>query len=105
MSRKKRLTEEDIVELYDLVTTQLGEDRAAVNDLYEELRAYIKDHPSRYVELGEVLAKLTDLKMKQTGQVLDVFKTIEKAVPKDEFGALSEADVDFINKEINKEKK
>ena len=105
MGSKKRLTEEDIVELYDLATTQLTEDRADINSLFSELRAYVKDHPTRYIELGETIAKLADLKMKQTGQVLDVFKTIEKAIPKDEgFGGLTEADLKLINKGIHGDK-
>lgn len=99
---KKRLTEEDIVELYDLATTQLREDRESINDLFDELRSYVRDHATRYVELGEVLAKLADLKMKQTGQVVEVFKTIEKAIPKEEFSTLSVADLDHIDKEIKK---
>lgn len=104
MTERKRLTEEDIVELYDLATTQLKEDREAVNDLFDELRNYVRDHATRYVELGEVLAKLADLKMKQTGQVVEVFKTIEKAIPKEDFSSFSPADLDAINKAIKEEK-
>ncbi len=95
-------SKEDVSELFNLVQTQLSEDREAVNDLYNELREHVREHPSRYVDMGEVLAKLADIKLKQTAQVLDTFKTVEKIAPKEDFGGLSEDDREMIDKELNK---
>ena len=106
MGRKKsRMSEEDIVEMYDLATTQLKEDRAAIDDVYNELRDYVRDHVTRYIECGEVLAKLADLRMKQTAQVIDVFKIIEKSVPTEEFNSFSTEELQVIDERIKQDTK
>lgn len=91
---------EDVSELFNLVQTQLHEDREAINDLFEEVREHVREHPARYIDIGEVLAKLADLKIKQTGQVLDAFKVVEKIAPKEDFGELSEEDLVLIDEEL-----
>lgn len=102
---KKRLQEEDVAELYDLVSRQLREDRDSINAIFEELKGFVKGSMTNYVDLGEVLAKMSELKMKQTAQVIDVFKTVEKALPDDEMGGFSQEDLDFIAKQTEKDKK
>jgi len=96
-----KLTEEDVSNLYNRVSEQMNEDRDAVNDLYEELREYLRDHPLRYVDLGEILARLADLKIKQTHQVVEVFKVVHKAAPSTDFGGLSAGDLDYIDKKLH----
>ena len=95
-------SKEDVSELFNLVQEQLSEDREAINDLYNELREHVREHPARFIDMGEVLAKLADLKIKQTNQVLDTFKTIQKIAPKEDFGGLNEDDLALIDKAVTK---
>ena len=95
-----RFNEEDVLDLYNRVSEQLNEDRDSINDLYDELREHVKEHPTRFIDLGEVLAKLSDLKLKQTSQVIDVFKAVDKITPEEEFGGLDKNDLDMIDKEL-----
>lgn len=100
----RKLSKQDVISLFDQVQEQLKEDRESINDIYGELREFVRVNETRYVDLGEVLAKLADLKLKQTAQVLDALKTIDKAVPKDDdFDDFSEGDLDMIHQEISKE--
>lgn len=92
---------EDVAKLFNLVQEQLREDRDSVNDLYDELREHVREHPARFIDMGEVLAKLSDIKLKQTAQVLDTFKAVDKIAPKEDFGGLDEGDLELINEALN----
>jgi hypothetical protein len=97
---KRRLQEEDVIELYDILSRQLSEDRASLDSILKELRDFVGNEPLRYVDIGETLAKIADLKTKQTGQVIEVFKIVEKAVPDQEIGGLTMEDLELINEKV-----
>lgn len=99
------ISKNDVSELFNLVQEQLSEDRESLNDLYKKLEKHIGDDRTRFIDLGEVIAKIADLKLKQTAQVLDAFKTVEKIVPKEDFDGFTEDDLATISKGVNKVKK
>lgn len=101
---KKIVDENDVMEMYDVIAEQAREDRESILDVFKELRDYVRDAPSRYVELGDVIAKMSDLRMKQTGQLIEVFKTLEKMLPKDDGGSLTDDDFEAIHEAIEAKK-
>lgn len=98
---KKILTQDDIVELYDKLTTQSSEDRVVVNELYKELHDYVTESPLHMVDVGEHLTKIVDLKIKQTGQLLEIIKIIQKSISDaDDLSPLSEEDMMYIDAQV-----
>ena len=104
MAKKKRsLEKEDVSELYSQLWEQITEDRTDIKDIYEELRNFVKDHPLRFAELGDTLAKLADLRIKQTSQVLDIVKEAQKAQSKSENESFTADDFESIRAAIEKQ--
>lgn len=100
---KKEFSKEDLAEVYDKISHNLDEDRSAINNAYDELRNMVRDKPTHWVDCGEVLSRFADLKIKQTGQFIELMKSLEKIVPEDEFdGQLSEDEKNEIDKELKK---
>jgi len=104
---KASLGNDDIVRLFDLITQQLTEDRDSINDVFDELREMCRDEPMRFAEMGDTLAKMSELKMKQTAQIIEVMKTVDKAKPKEQedYGPLTEEDRFAIEEAIRDEEK
>jgi len=96
----REFTDEDFDHMYNLVSEQLNEDRESLNELYKELREHVREHPTRYVDMGETLAKLADLRLKQTSQVVDVLKLVEKSTPKGSYTGFSEEELRLIDEKV-----
>jgi hypothetical protein len=103
MAKKKsnKITAEDLEVLYDLAWTQFREDRAAATGSYEHLKSVLIDSPHMYPETGDILAKYTDLMIKQTGQVVDLIKLAQKSAGEDV--GLSEEDMMAIHDAIKED--
>ncbi len=101
----KKLEEEDIAALYNRVWEQLNEDREDIKEAYDELRDHIRGHPTRFIELGDTLAKMGDLRIKQTTQVLEVLKAAQKEKPKEDSGAFSKDELDSVRNAIEEKVK
>jgi len=84
MRKKSDLGEEDLVQIYDLAFTQSKEDRILLLNAFNSLREIISTNPDRFVVSGDVLAKLGDLLVKQTSQVIELVKVLQKQKEKDE---------------------
>ncbi len=70
MSKKPH--REDLMRVYEDAVRQLGEDRASILDVFNELREFVREDPHKYADFGEVLAKLADLRIKQTAQSIKI---------------------------------
>ena len=95
----KKIKETDLVELYDMLQSQLVEDREAIVNLYNDLKSKVvaKDD---YVLNGQNLAKYAELMSKCTAQLIEIIKiNKERTYREDE---LSEDDVHGVYKELEK---
>jgi hypothetical protein len=101
MSNKYKLEEEDLLALYNQTLGQFDEDRKAIKELYSELKDYVDHEPHRWGEVGDTLGKYAELMVKQTNQVIELVKIAAKA--REEDSALSDADYDFINDQIEQD--
>jgi ribosome recycling factor len=94
--KKTDLTEEDLMELYDLAWRQFKEDRELIVELYTDLKTIVKSNPERYALSGDTLGKYAELLTKQTAQVVELLKVVQKQKEKDE--SLSAEDYEQIGK-------
>ena len=95
---KSDLTEEDLVELYDLAWSQFKEDRDIVLNLYKDLHGLVEKNPERYAVSGDTLGKYAELLTKQTSQVIELLKIVQKQKDKDE--SLTPEDLESISRAI-----
>jgi hypothetical protein len=96
MSNKKK-------DINDKLEQQLNEDRELIMEAYQDLRSMLGS-PQDFAVNGSTLAKLAELLMKQTGQVLELSK-IKSKKDKDDNDELNENDLEKISEEIKKAKK
>jgi hypothetical protein len=99
-AKKFDITDEDLLALYDLIWGQLKEDREIILNSFKDLREVINKSPERYAVSGDTLAKFAELLTKQTGEVVELLKIIQKERDDDE--SLSELDISKISDEILK---
>lgn len=75
---KSDLTDDDLLDVYDLVWSQTKEDREIVMEAYKNLHSLVKDNPERFAVSGDTLVKFADLLTKQTGQIIEIMKILRK---------------------------
>ena len=98
--KKFDITDEDLLALYDLIWGQLKEDREIILNSFKDLREIVGKSPERYAVSGDTLAKLAELLTKQTAEVVELLKIVQKERDDDE--SLSELDISKISDEISK---
>jgi len=94
--------DENLDSVYDLLWGQFKEDREEIKDLYDDLKTYVKEKPERYAIAGDTLAKYAELMTKQTNQVLELAKLIQKSQSSDN-DAINDADIAAINKALSQD--
>lgn len=97
MSEKKP-TIKDLDSLCDKALDQLQEDRTAIIEQYDALRAILTERPEQYAISGDTLAKYAELRLKQSAQLIEIMKLAAKKNPENE--ELSDEEVASIYKEI-----
>lgn len=101
MSRK--LTDEDLVDLYERCLSQFAEDRTAIKDLYKDLRAVVATDPHYWTNFAEPLGKYAELSVKQTAQMIEILKLAQKHYDENnDDGDLTIDDLDAISAGIEK---
>ena len=96
---KTDLTEEDLMEIYDLAWSQFKEDREIIVELYKDLKEIVKANPERYALSGDTLGKYAELLTKQTAQVVELLKVVQKQKEKEE--SFSADDWEKVSKAIS----
>lgn len=92
--------DEDVGAIYDLAWRQLKEDRDDILGAYHELRGLLSGSMERYAVSGDTLAKFADMRVKQTGQVVELLKIMHKNKEADD--GLSFDDFEKIKESIDK---
>ena len=95
---KSDLIDEDVIKVYDVTWRQIAEDRRAVVAAYDQLHNLMGDSVEKWAISGDTLAKFADMRVKQTGQLVELLKIIHKNKQDDE--NLTEADVEKIRNSI-----
>jgi len=98
MSRKMPLEAEDLDVLYDRIWRQVTEDRDSIKEVFDDLKCHILKDKHLYDENGDTIAKLSDVMIKQTGQLMELIKLAQKSKEQDD--RLSEEDFEKIHEEI-----
>jgi hypothetical protein len=98
MSRKNTINK-TIADVYDHLWGQLTEDRESIKEVFFELKGLLSGSIERYAVSGDTLAKYGDLLVKQTSQVVELIKVLQK--DKEDTEDLSEEDLRKISEEIN----
>lgn len=94
------LSDEDVSAIYDLAWRQIKEDRDDILKAYNELRNLLSGSMERYAVSGDTLAKFADMRVKQTGQVVELLKIMHKNKESDD--GLSFDDFEKIKDSIEK---
>ena len=92
---------ENLDTVNDLLWRQFAEDRRELNEIYQDLKNTVKGSPESYAVSGDTLAKYAELLLKQTAQVLDFSKAIQKIIKSDD--SISPEDLEEINSQIEKD--
>ncbi|MBI2449264.1 hypothetical protein HYV49_03120 [Candidatus Pacearchaeota archaeon] len=96
----KKIDPEDLELVLDTMWRQLTEDRDAINGLYDDLKKMtvtIQD----YAVNGLTLSKIMEIKIKQTGQLVEVVRMNQRKSKEND--KLSEEDKEEVFERIKKE--
>ena len=100
--QKKKDTDETIAEIHDLIWDQFKEDRESIKTVYDEIKL-AANNVERLVVLGDSLTKAAELMTKQTAQVIELLKIVEKKKEKQDDEGLSKEEIEAIYKNIGDE--
>jgi len=96
---KRKFKDADFVETCDLLWQQFAEDREYIKNQYLELKTMTSGSAERYSVLGEIMAKTSELLLKQTAQILDFVKLIRKD-EEEKGNSLSSEEIERISREL-----
>lgn len=90
---------DNVSELYNLVWSQVQEDRADILSTYQELKVMLSGSMEKWAVCGDTLAKFADMRVKQTAQVVELLKILKKEKDSDE--SFTEEELEKIKNSIN----
>ena len=99
MSDDEEKKEEDSGEVYSLAWKQFKEDRGDILSTYRELKEMLSGSLEKWAVCGDTLAKFADMRVKQTSQVLELLKMMNKSKTPD--NSLTEEELEKIKKSID----